>query len=121
MEQRRRERRAGDRVRGGILVVELGPLEYRAARASRDWPRDHVGELVRNVEVAAAVVADIQEQIADALHGVDRVDQLRLGRSNMIIEQDIADLRAVERQLLGDRYRRLADRCGHHRNGTRGG
>src|SRR5690606_2367889 len=52
-----RQRPAGDGVRGGMLVVEQRALERAAARARA---ADHVGELARDVEEAAAVVAQVE-------------------------------------------------------------
>ena len=54
---------AGHRIAARILVVEDDLLE-RAAAGQRGVA-DHVGELAGDVEIAAAVVAQVEDQIGD--------------------------------------------------------
>jgi hypothetical protein len=82
-----------------MLVVETHLLEEPAVGRTRT--RDHVGELARDVEVTAAVVADVQHEVVDpgVAQLLDRRDQLLLGRGDVIVEQHVAD--APERVVDG--------------------
>ena len=86
VERRRRDGLSSDRIGRRVLVVELDLLER--ASGGRHRPGDHVGELAGDVEIAAAVVADVEHEIDNALplESVDRVDQLLLRGGNMVVE-----------------------------------
>jgi hypothetical protein len=58
-------------------------------------PGDHVRDLARDEQVSAAVVAHVEDQVVDArgAHLLDGRDQLLLCRPDVIVEQQIPDLR----------------------------
>ena len=71
---------ARDRIDRRMLVVERGSLEGLAG--SMAGTSDHVGELTGDVEVTAAVVPDVENQILDAraFQRRNRVDEGLLRR-----------------------------------------
>ena len=56
--------------------------------------RDHIGQFARDIQQAAAVVAQIEHQVVDRsrLELFHRGDQLRLGRCVVRVELQVADL-----------------------------
>ena len=74
-----------------MLVVELQFLED--SPGCRHGSGDHVGEFAGDVEKAPAVVAHVEHEVADAglFEFVDRFDEQRLRRRDVIAEKDVAD------------------------------
>ncbi len=90
----RHDRATVDRIGVRILGIEGGLLECLAAGACR--VRDHVSELRRDIEIAAAVVPDVEHEILDPqrLELGNGGRQLSFGWRIVIVEQDVADLRS---------------------------
>ena len=79
-----------DRIGRRIACVELLLLEGLAGHVR---PADHPGEFACDVEVSAAVVAQVENEVGHVrgFQCVDAIDELTLGRRDVIGEQQIAD------------------------------
>ena len=111
---------SGHRVDRGILAVELIQLERLSGRRGR--PRDHVGDLAGDVQVASAVIADVEDQIVHpgAFQLGERSDEFALCGREMVVEQHVSNqIPGRRRERLDVLYRSFGDVRGHQRHGAR--
>ena len=89
----RPQRSAGHGVGFRVLVVKYRALEHLSGRCRLTG--DHVAELAGDVQVPAAVVAHVDDQVLDSAgHIVERaecVDQPRLGGSQVVVEEHVTN------------------------------
>ena len=91
MKAERRDARLGHRIDGGMLAVELIQFEGLPRRGGR--ARDHVGDFAGDVEIAAAVVADVENEIMHpgALQLTERSHEFALGGRDVVVEEHVSD------------------------------
>ena len=105
-------RRLQGLARNGV-GVGIFAVKFQRAKGltSNAGTRDHVGQLVGDIQIAATVVAQVQHQVGDVLifQGSHRVDQPLLCRQNMPVEQKITHLPRIRVDNTCYGYRVFAD------------
>ena len=83
-----------------MLAVELAQLE--SLSRGRRRTRDHVGDLAGDIEITAAVVADVEDQIvhAGALQLAECGHEFALRGRDMVVEEHVSDEVSAGRQKV---------------------
>ena len=91
MKWHRRDGLQGDGIHSRVFAVELGLLEGHSI--GRTCTGDHPRHLTRDIEIAPAVVADVENQVGRA----DRGQRLTIGHINEAVAAAVDDgpLRAI--------------------------